>query len=132
MPGRVDRLLIDKNRVDDAAHLDQLLPISAVAGEAGDLAGADGAHLAEADLGHHPFEPGALHSAGRRAAEIVVDHFDLGKAQRSQPVSHGVLQRPAFAIVQHLVRRRLAHVEDRLALKMMRTDLVSDHGRPPP
>ena len=90
------------------------------------------AHLAEADLGYHPFEPGALHAAGRRAAEIVVDHFDLGKAQRRQPVSHGVLQRPAFAIVQHLVRRRLAHVEDRLALKMMRTDFVSDHGRPPP
>ena len=91
--GRIDRLLIDENRVDDAAHLDQLLPVAAVAGEARDLAGADGADLAEADLGHHPFEARALHAAGRRAAEIVVDHLDLGKTQRRQPVPHGVLQR---------------------------------------
>jgi hypothetical protein len=77
-------------------------------------------------------EAGALHATGRRPAEIVVDHFDLGKIQRRQPVPHGVLQRPALAVVQHLVRRRLTHVEDRLALQMMRADLVSDHGRPPP
>ena len=101
---RVDRFLVDENRVDHAAHLDQLLPISAIAGEARDLAGADGADLAKADLGHHPFEPDALHAAGRRAAEIVIDHFDLGKAQRRQAIPHGVLQRPALTIVQNLVR----------------------------
>ena len=132
VPGRVDRLLIDKNCIDDATHLDQLLPIPAVAGEARDFPSADRADLAEADLGHHPFETGALHAAGRRAAEIVVDHFDLGETQRRQPIPHGVLQRPALAVVQHLVRRGLAHVEDRLALQMMSADLVSDHGRPPP
>ena len=65
VPRRVDRRLIDEDCVDDPAHLDQLLPIPAIAGEARDLAGADRADLAEADLGHHPLESGALHAAGR-------------------------------------------------------------------
>ena len=43
MPWRVDRLLIDQDGVDHPAHLDQLLPVPAVASEARDLARADGA-----------------------------------------------------------------------------------------
>lgn len=39
MPWRIDGLLIDQNGgVDHAAHLDELLPIPAVASEARDLA----------------------------------------------------------------------------------------------
>src|SRR5260370_938042 len=34
MTWRVDGLLINEDRIDDAAHLDQLLPVAAVAGEA--------------------------------------------------------------------------------------------------
>jgi hypothetical protein len=34
LAGSVDGLLIDQNRIDHPAHLDQLLPVSAVAGEA--------------------------------------------------------------------------------------------------
>jgi len=40
--------LIDKNCIDDATHLDQLLPIPAVAGETRDFPSADRADLAEA------------------------------------------------------------------------------------
>jgi len=58
----------------------------------------------------------ALHAAGGRAAEVIVDHFDLGPSQCHQPIAHGVLQRAALAVVQHLMSRGLAYVEDRLAL----------------
>src|SRR6476620_11775797 len=40
--GRIDRLLIDQHRVDHAAHLDQLLPIPAVATDARDIGGPPG------------------------------------------------------------------------------------------
>jgi hypothetical protein len=70
VPG-LDRLLINEDCVHDAAHLDRLLPIPAVAGKARDLAGADCADLAETDLGHHSLEANALHATGRRAAEIL-------------------------------------------------------------
>src|SRR3954451_8924979 len=59
---RVDHLLVDQDGVNHTAHLDQLLPVAAVAREAGDFAGRYCADLAEADLGHHPFEPDARHA----------------------------------------------------------------------
>ena len=62
----VNRLLIDQYGIDDTAHLDQLLPVAAVAGEARDFPRCDGADLAEADLGHHPLEAGASDAARRR------------------------------------------------------------------
>jgi hypothetical protein len=68
---RIDRLLVDENCVDDTAHLDQLLPVSAVPGEARELTCAHRTDLAETNLGHHSLEAGALYAAGRRAAEIV-------------------------------------------------------------
>src|SRR5262249_23766510 len=47
-----------------------------------------------------------------------------------QAISHGVLQRAALPVVQNLMSRRLANVEDRFALQMMGADLVRDHDRP--
>src|SRR6516165_5667066 len=96
MARRVDGLLIDQHRVDHATHLDQLLPVAAVAGKAGDFARADGANLAEAYLRDHPLEAGTLNGARRRAAEIVVDHFDLRPAKPRQSIPHGILQRAAL------------------------------------
>ena len=57
-------LLIDQNGVDHAAHLDELLPIPAVASEARDLAGANRTNLTEANLRYHSLETGALYAAG--------------------------------------------------------------------
>src|SRR5262245_27388557 len=65
------------------------------------------------------------------AAKIVIDHLDLGPAERGQTIAHGVLQRAALAVVQNLVSRRLPYVEERLALQMMQADFVRDHDRPP-
>src|SRR5262249_1399636 len=64
--------------------------------------------------------------------EIVVDHFDLRPAQRHQAIPHGILQRAALAVVQNLMSRRLAHIEQRLALQMVGANLLRDHGRPLP
>ena len=127
VPGRIHRLLIDQHRVDHAAHLDELLPIPAVAGEARDFAGANGADLAEADLRNHPLEASALHAAGGGATEILVDDLNLRPAEHRQAIAHGVLQSAALTVVQNLMRRGLAHVEQRLALQMVGTDLLRDH-----
>src|SRR6266481_7944107 len=128
----IARLLIDQHRVDHAADLDQRLPVSAVAGKTRDLARCDGADLAEAHLCHHPLEAGALDPARSGTAKIVIDHLDLGPAERHKAIAHGILQRAALAVVQNLMGRRLPHVEERLALEVMRADLVRDHDRPPP
>src|SRR3954453_3754820 len=64
VPWRIDSLLIDQNGVDHAAHLDELLPIPAVASEPRDLAGANRTNLTEANLRYHSLETGALYPAG--------------------------------------------------------------------
>jgi hypothetical protein len=56
--------MIDQNGVDHAAHLDELLPIPAVASEARDLAGANRTNLTEANLRYHPLKASALYPAG--------------------------------------------------------------------
>src|SRR6516162_8737118 len=48
---------------------------------------------------------------------------DVLRNDSRQPVPHCVLQPAALAIVQHLMRRGLTHVKNRLALEMMRPDL---------
>src|SRR5262249_39351249 len=104
LPRRIDRLLINQHRIDNAAHLDQLLPVPAVAGEARDLAGTHGATLSETYFCDHALEAGALDAACGRTAEIVVDDLDLGPAKCRQAISHGILQRTALAVVQNLMR----------------------------
>ena len=103
----------------------------AVARETRDLARPDGPNLAKAHLRHHPLEAGALDPTRGGSAKIVIDHLDLGPAERGQTIAHGVLQRAALAVVQNLVSRRLPYVEERLALQMMQADFVRDHDRPP-
>ena len=54
----IDRLLIDKQRIDHTAHLDQLLPVPAVPGKARDFARRHRPNFAQTDLSYHPFEAG--------------------------------------------------------------------------
>src|ERR1700682_3877671 len=79
---RIDRLLINQHGIDDAAHLDELLPVTAVAGETRDFPRRDRTDLAQADLGHHSIKAGARDAACRRAPEIVIDRFDARPRSR--------------------------------------------------
>ena len=117
--------------VDHAAHLDELLPVAAVAREAGHLPGRHGAHLAEAALGNHALEACAQGAAGRRTAQVLVGDLDLRPAELRQALAHGVLQHLAFPVVLNLVDGRLANVEHCLAGPVLGADLASAHGRRP-
>ena len=63
--------------VDDATHVDELLPLAAVHRKPRDLASCDGSDLAEADLGDHPLEAAPAVASRRRTTQILVDHRDL-------------------------------------------------------
>jgi len=71
-------------------------------------------------LRYHPFNGSALDSACRGTAKIVIDHLDLGPTECGQTIAHGILQRAALPVVQNLMGRRLADVENRFALQVMR------------
>src|ERR1700733_8818642 len=116
---RIDRLLINQHSIDDPAHLDELLPVTAVAGETRDFPRRDRTDLAQANLGHHSIKTGARDTARRRAPEIVIDRFDARPAQRRQTIAHRILQGAALAIVENLMGGGLPYIQDRLAPQMV-------------
>src|SRR6202049_1679171 len=68
----------------------------------------------------------------RRAPEIVIDRFDARPAQRRQTIAHRILQGAALAIVENLMGGGLPYIQDRLALQMVRPDLLRHHDASPP
>ena len=62
----------------------------------------------------------------RRHAEIVVDHRDLrpGPAQRDGPLGQRVLQPRRLRVLKHLLPARLADVDDRSPVQVLRADLL--------
>jgi len=82
--------------------------------------GADGADLAEADFGNHALEAGALARRRRRSGQESSSMTSISDSRARQAVPHGVLQRAALAVVQHLMGRGLPHIKQRLALQMVR------------
>jgi hypothetical protein len=109
--------------------LHKLLPVAAVAREAGDLPGGHSSNLAQAHLRDHALEAGAQGSARGRTPEVLVDYLDLRPAELQETITHGVLQPLALAIVLHLMNRGLADVEHRLADPVLRADLLNAHRR---
>ena len=128
MPRIVDAVLVDDQRADQAAELEQRVPVAPVAGEPRRLERHDGADPALADRRQQLLEARAG-DAGAGAAEIVVDHLDRGPAQGARAIGQAVLPTPALVIVEHLVAGRLANVDEGAAGEMVRRD--PGHHRPP-
>src|SRR5262249_10243371 len=103
----VDRLVIDQERIDHAAHFDQLLPLAAITRKARNLSSRHRTHVAEADLSDHSLKATTLYSSRRRTAEVVIDHFDLRPSHHPQAFLHRVLEVTAFLVPQDLVHRGL-------------------------
>ena len=76
----VDPVEIDDPRLDQAAQLEQVMPVAAVAGEPRRVEAQHSADLARAERRDQPLETGPGDHAARRAAEIVVDHLDSAEA----------------------------------------------------
>src|ERR1700716_2540283 len=93
--------------------------------------GASPPALAQPALGPHSTKAGARDAACRRAPEIVVDRFDARPAQRRQTIAHRILQGATLAIVENLMGGGLPYIQDRLALQMVRPDLLRHHDASP-
>lgn len=77
LAGCINRFLVDQDGINNTAHLDKLLPVPAVAGEARYLTRGHGANLAKADSRHHPVKSSAGHAAGGRTTKVVIHRVYL-------------------------------------------------------
>jgi len=76
-PRVVNGLMVDEEGIDKAAHLDELVPVPVVAGEARYLARSDCPDLAHADGGDHLLKTCTSCRRCRREAEVIVNDLDV-------------------------------------------------------
>ena len=94
----VDAVLIDDQRADETAELQQRVPVATVAGEPRRLDRDHGADAPLADGGQQLLEAGPRDAAAG-AAEIVVDDVDIAPAELPRAIGKTVLAALAFQIV---------------------------------
>src|SRR3954466_3705839 len=128
MPRVIDAILIDDQRADQPAELEQRVPVAPVAGEPRGLDRDDRTDPALTDRGQQLLEAGAR-DTGTGPAEIVVNHFNGAPAESAGAIDKAVLPAPAFVIVQHLVAGRLANVDKSPTGEVVRRD--PGHHLPP-
>ncbi len=128
MPRIVYPVLVDDQRADQPAELEQRMPVAPVAGEPRGLDRDDGTDPTLADRRQQLLKAGTG-DAGTGPAQIIVNHLHGGPTQRACSIGQAVLPAPALVIVEHLVARRLANVNKGGAGEMFSRDL--GHHRPP-
>ena len=103
----VDAVLIAQERVEDAAYINELVPVLVRTRQSAQFQAEHHSHMIETDLRHQSLEAGTLVGGLARQALIVVDDDD---AIRRPPQSLGklcqcVLSLTRLAVLQYLLWR---------------------------
>ncbi len=94
-----------------------MMPISSIAREPRGVETKHRANLSGAQSGNKAIEAGSFDGATCSTTEIVVDHFDIGEAASTCDFNQLVLAPLALQVQLNLLWRRLADIDDRLALE---------------
>ena len=130
----VNAVLVADQAAAKAAQVEELIPVGAVAGQAGDVVGEDDADLLLVDQGHEFLEALAARGGAAGAPEVGVDDPDLAGIPAGGPgaVLEVILEFQTLLIHQSLVRARLADVDDGEATEVGRLNGFGyAHGGPP-
>ncbi len=108
----IDPVCIDQQRSDNAAELQQSVPVPPIACQAGSL---DTKHRADPTVTQSAKQAlkARTLNARSRPAEIVIDHLNVMPAEFTRPISKRVLASSTLKVMMHLVERRLANVDVR-------------------
>src|SRR2546429_6953486 len=128
MPRIIRSVLVYDEGPDKSTELDQRMQVAAVAGQPRCLDRKYGAAPPLADRSQQALEARPIDAASR-AAQIIVDALDCGPAELSSTIGEPVLTAAALRIVQKLIGRRLADVDESSAAQVVSRDL--GHRRPP-
>ena len=109
----VEAVFVADQRAGHPAQFQELVPVGGVSGQAGAFQAQDDPGAAEGHLGGHLLEPFPV--GGRRAGLALVDagHGDLagGPAERDRPAAQVVLADRGLGVVEHLLERGLADIQ---------------------
>ncbi len=111
----VDTIQIDDPSLDQAAQLQQVMPVAAIARQPRGVKAQHGADLAGAQPGDEPIKPRPGHHATGGPTEVIVDNFDVHKPAAACFLDQVVLTALALEVVLNLRLGGLPYVNDGLA-----------------
>lgn len=123
--GIVQAVGVGQQGPEDGAQFEELMPVLVGARQATHLQAEDDADVVEADLGEQVLEAGpALGRLPAAPLVLVHDFHTVARpAQRGGAIRQAVLPVRRLAVIEHLLGRRLADVNDGLTLQMPGPDL---------
>lgn len=118
--GIVDTVLIAQDSIENGTHVNELMPILVGSREPAELDAQHDPDVVQADFGHQPLEARPTDSRPGAAGLILVDdHHTLGRpAEPLCELRQGILPFAGFAVLDHLLRRRLPHIHHREPIEM--------------
>src|SRR5215469_9545269 len=122
MPRLVYTVLVDDNRTNQTAELDQRVPVASVARQTRRLNREHGTDATLADRREQPLKARTA-DPRTRAAKIVIDYCHIRSAESASPFGEVILTPPALMIVGKLVGGGLPDVDEGAARQMTRCDL---------
>src|SRR6266436_10268583 len=121
-------VLVDDDGPDKSTELNQRVPVAAVTSQPRRFDREYGTDATFADRCQQSLEARPI-DATAGAAKIIVDDLDCGPAELSRTIGEPVLTAAALRIVQKLISRRLADVDESGAAQVISRDL--GHHRTP-
>src|SRR5579864_7920380 len=94
-----------------------MMPVTPIACEPRGIETQHRTNLSAAQSRDQAIEAGPLDGAARSATKIVIDHVDVGEPATACDFDQLVLPPLAFQVRLDLLWRRLANIDDRLALQ---------------
>ena len=122
MPRIIDSVLVYDDGPDKSTELDQRVPVATVAGQPRGLDRKYGADPPLTDRSQQALEARPI-DAATRATKIIVNDLDRGLAELPGTIGEPILTAAALRIVQKLIGRRLADVNESAASQVVSRDL---------
>jgi hypothetical protein len=117
--------MVDDQRSGHRAEVDQMMPVTVVAGQPRSFQRKHGTDGARADCCQQPSETWAFYRAGTGAALIFIDHGDTLKAQQLRTFTQIVLPSLSFQPCAYLLHRRLPNINAGASLSVYRSNLLA-------
>lgn len=130
--GIVHPVEINDARFNQAAQLEEMVPIPSVAGKARCVEAEHCTDLARAQAAHQSFETRTVDSAAGGTTKVIIDHIDIAEAPATRNIDKLILPPLALQIVLDLTWGGLSNVDHSLALQHCGgKEVIARHRSPP-
>jgi len=130
--GVIHAVEIDNAGLNEAAKLEEMMPVASVPREAGGVKTQNRPDIAGAEPSNQLLKPRPGDCSAGRASKVVVDDFNVAKSSASRLVDELVLTPLTLEVNLYLGLGGLTNIDDSLPLEDRRGEELTVHYRRPP